>query len=211
MMLVETEVWVSLHSKIWGKCTSVIHLSPLMENYMDVLPLPSRTTRAGFGKLWELLLKKPLEPVVTKALMVGQPCLTWVGKEKRLVLELMKHRGNQWGRTHQQWEFSAFVGGGLLSSCWDEKEGADLWLAVERHKTALAGRSRTGEVVPQGWITTWRAKERANMWVKQLKVKNKCNLSHASAISFSADHVVVMLMCLHVCKEKGGAERLAKF
>lgn len=36
----------------------------------------------------------------------------------------------------------------------------------------------------------------ANRWVKQLKVKNKCNLSHASAITSAADHVAVMSMCL---------------
>lgn len=193
LRLVETEAWVSLNSKIWIKCISVIHLCPLMENYVDGLPLPSRTTRAGF-----LLLGKALEPMWPLKPRWGQPSLTWVGKEgKAWFWEQLQHRGDRWGRTGQQWESSAFGGGGFLSSCWDEKEGADLWLAVERHRAALAGRSRTGEVVPQWWSTACRAKEMANIWVKQLKVKNKCTLSHASAISFSADHVAVIPACLH--------------
>lgn len=89
----------------------------------------------------------------------------------------------------------AFGGGGLLSLCQDEKEEADLWLAVERHKADLMGGGRMENVASWRWITVCRAKEMANIWVKHLKVKNKCNLSHASAISFAADHGSVKTMC----------------
>lgn len=68
-----------------------------------------------------------------------------------------------------------------------------------------------GKVAPQRWITVWRAKEMANLWMKQIEVKNKFNLSHASAISFAADHVAVTTMHLHdVCLCKGGPEAFDK-
>lgn len=216
-MLAETEVCFSLDSSIWRKCISVIRLGTLMVNCTHGLPLHPATVWAGFGQLWELpnssCRGNPWSPMCSlKPSRRGRPCLSRACNEiNAWCWEQLQRRGNRWGRTLQQWEFSAFWGGGVLSFCQDEKEEADLWLAVERHKAALVERSRTGKVPPQQWITACRAKEMANIWVKQLKVKNKCNLSHASAISFAADHVAVTTMCLHVCMHKGGAEGFVKF
>lgn len=137
----------------------------------------------------------------------GRPCLSPARDGiKARCWERLRRGGNRWGRDLQRWECSAFGGGGLPSFCQDEKEEADLWLAVERHEAALAGRSRRGKVAPRGWITACGAKEMANTWVKQLKVKNKCNLSHALDISFAADITI-----LHVCMYKRGAEGFVEF
>lgn len=154
MMLAETEVWVSLNSKIWRKRNSS---HPTHGELCGCAAPPFQDIMGRILGSWgSPCWGNPWSCVVTEPSWWGQPGLTWIGKEKKL--GSLQHRGNQRVRTCQQWGFSAFGGGGLLSSCWDEKEGADLWLAVERHKAALAGRSRTGEVVPQHWITAGRGK-----------------------------------------------------
>lgn len=188
-----------------------------MMNHTHSLPLHPGTMWRGFRQPWELpnpsCWGSPWSSMcLLKPSWQGQPCLPRTCNEiKAWSWEQLQHRGNWWGRTLQQREFSAFGNGGLLSCCQDKKEEADLWLAIERHKAALVGRSSMGKVAPWRWITACRAKEMANIWVKQLTVRKKCNLSHASAISFAADHVAIIAMCLHVCVYQRGAEGFVKF